>query len=108
MGYPVTHTLTAADLWEEFQKDNQAANAKFGGQYVQLSGKVRSVITDPRSALILETSSEPNGVECVFASKDEISSTKPGSQITIQGECHGRTKSDENLLLMICHLRKNK
>jgi hypothetical protein len=105
-GYPIAHTLAASDYWDEFAKDNKAAGAKFQEKYVELSGTVRAVVNEPKKvALILETPSSTNGVECNFTTADEFSGIKAGDQVTIQGEALARTKLDANVALNMCKLR---
>jgi hypothetical protein len=108
-GYPIApgNKLVVDDFWSEYAKDNKTANEKFAEKYVELIGKVRTVVSDSKkNAVILETASEKYGVECNFVTKGDIVGLQAGAQITIQGEVTSRAKPEDNVVLQVCKVRK--
>jgi len=83
--------LTANELHKEFTADEPAANQKYIGKTLELTGKITSVNIekDKVVSVILETSDEMSSVICTFReSMDprEIDTMKP---VTIRGELSG-------------------
>jgi hypothetical protein len=107
--FTASHKYTAEEYWIQFFRDNSAASLKFDEISVQLTGKVRKVISEGnKNALLFETSSNTLTVECQFQSKDAIESVKEGDQVTIVGEGKARKKPKaENVELINCRLKPN-
>jgi hypothetical protein len=110
-GYPVSHKLTAEEYQTAFAKNPKDAAAKFHEDvYVELSGKVRKVLSDPKKAVVLlETPSATQAVECQFTTREEIEGLKAGDQVTVQGEAHAppaKGGEKENVKLGMCKLRR--
>lgn len=83
--------LTAAQLHEEFTADEPAANQKYIGKSIEITGKVTSVNIEKDKAVsvILETSDKNSSVICNFRTSvdpKEIDTMKP---VTIRGELSG-------------------
>ncbi|MCK5170935.1 MAG: hypothetical protein KAQ75_13740 [Bacteroidales bacterium] len=88
------YKLSAIELFNEYSLDEEAANHKFLGKVVEVSGKVREVnVGDTISTVvILETDDPFFGINCVLNQKytsiqKEILS---GNAITIKGVCSGK------------------
>ena len=81
-------TLSADELFDAFDADEEAATAKFVGKVVQVSGTV--VATEEKaegSTVTLEASNAMvGGVNCGFASSPEL---KEGQQVTLKCACQG-------------------
>jgi len=108
-GYPIApgNKLSAADFWNEYAKDNKAADEKFADKYVELSGKVRTTTNDTKKiAVVFDTPSDKQSVECLFVVKGEIDGLKTGDQVTIQGEVRHRKTPDDNVVLQVSKVRK--
>jgi hypothetical protein len=110
IGYPVTpdNVFTSQQLWDEYARDNIAANRKFTDSFVEVSGKVRTVITDKKLAVVLETSSSEAGIVCLFPVKDYFDGVRVGDQITIQGEGCARIAVNTDVELNICKIKPKK
>ena len=84
--------ISAEQLFGEFDKDETAANAKYVGKIVAVSGKVReaSKMDDGTPKVVLETGSS-FGVLCEFDPNTKHARTtfQPGETLTLKGECAG-------------------
>lgn len=83
--------LTASELHKEFTADEPAANQKYIGKSIEITGKVTSVNieNDKAVSVILETSDNTSSVICTFRNSidpKEIDTLKP---VTIRGELSG-------------------
>lgn len=83
--------LTAKELHKEFTADEPAANQKYIGKTIELSGKITSVNieSDKVVSIILETSDEMSSVICTFRERmdpRDINTMKP---VTVRGELSG-------------------
>jgi hypothetical protein len=83
--------LTASELHKEFTADEPAANLKYIGKTIEITGKITSVNIEKEKAvsIILETSDKTSSVICTFRqSMDprEIDTMKPA---TVRGELSG-------------------
>lgn len=83
--------LTASELHKEFTADEPAANLKYIGKTIEITGKITSVNIEKEKAvsIILETSDKTSSVICTFRqSMDprEINTMKPA---TVRGELSG-------------------
>ena len=109
IGYPITpgNKLSAGEFWNEYVKDTKAANEKYAENYVELNGKVRAVVNDgAKVAVVFDTASDKQSVECGFLNKGDVTGLKAGDQVTIQGEVSFRSKPEDNVLLKVCKVRK--
>ena len=86
--------LTAEALFEEFQKDKDAAERKYKGQVVTVTGTVDKVKIGPSGNpyVLMKTSSLILRVQFLFKKADEsaVSALKEGQKATIRGRVHGR------------------
>ena len=84
--------VEAAQLFEEFEADEDAANAKYVGKIVTVRGTVleASTLDDGTPKIILDTGSD-FGVSCEFDPNTKHARTtfQPGENLTIKGECAG-------------------
>ncbi len=81
--------LTAAQLVNEFQQDETAANAKYLDKPIEVSGTVADVKNNQEgnTTLLLSSNDAMTGVFCTL--KQNNSSIKAGSAVTVKGICHG-------------------
>jgi DNA/RNA endonuclease YhcR with UshA esterase domain len=91
-GVPADVQLTAHDLYDDFQKDENLANKKYLNKVVEVTGKVSDVQNVNGSYIILLSStSDMGGVSCQLM-KDESNkakSVKKTDSLTIKGKCSG-------------------
>ena len=85
-------TLSAAQLLSEYTADETAANGKYLGQTIAISGQVKEA-TDEGGIVkvMLEAGDENFGVYCTFDSAFQHPRTSfpVGEQITLKGKCDG-------------------
>ena len=84
--------IQAADLYNEYNTDENAANAKYLDKTIAVTGKVKEVTTDDGGAtkLTLETGSD-FGVLCELdpMTKHARTDFQPGENVTFKGLCSG-------------------
>ena len=84
-------TLSAKNLYNEFQSTENDANKKWVGKVIEVSGSISSVIESGNYISIDLRASADGGVNCSLLKKDLDSGDKfkPGDSITIKGKCTG-------------------
>ena len=80
--------VTAAHLAGEYEKDEVAANKKYLGNAVQVSGTVSDVsVNQQNKPVIVFTGSDMSGVQCTL--QEAAAGIKKGDSISIKGFCAG-------------------
>lgn len=86
----VAHALTANELFNAFDTDEQSAMDKYANQLIEVTGTIREVVagTETNTMLVLESEHPIFGIKCMFQEpiKNELNS---GQQITVKGFCSG-------------------
>ncbi len=86
--------VTAENLYNDFNSDENAANLKYGDKIIQVSGNIVE-ITGENYNLTIALNKAMQEVSCALDSltidrhKDYISSLKVGDNITLKGKCDG-------------------
>ncbi len=82
--------ITATQLLSEFMENEPAANEKFGGKIVEVTGVVGE-IEDDESGLKVYLRDEDafEGVSCAMSEGIAAGDIKEGENIIIRGECDG-------------------
>ena len=85
-----SYTLDAASLFSEFAADENAANAKYLGKAIEVTGTVRSVDIDDRGTMnvAIETG-EMGAVNCQFEKKEAMPEVADGNKVRVKGICSG-------------------
>jgi tetratricopeptide (TPR) repeat protein len=101
---PVSATVAAKELWEEYFKDSAAANRKYGNQFVRVSGKINMIPLNAKTPIVvLETPTKARWtIEFVFPKRDDLKGLSNGQEVTIQGECEQRANPQINLQVTQC------
>ncbi len=83
--------LSATDLHKEFTADEPAANEKYIGKTIELTGKITSVnIEEDRVvSIILETSDQMSSVICTFRESMDPKAIDTMKPVTVRGELSG-------------------
>ena len=83
--------LSATDLYAAFDLDEQAANAKYLGKVIEVSGTVVSVSAgdDGTPSVLLDSGGAMGGVICRMDAS-LATAFQEGQQITLRGECTGK------------------
>ncbi|MCU0438259.1 MAG: OB-fold putative lipoprotein [Raineya sp.] len=99
-------SVDAKQLFEEYSKNEAAANKKYLDKVIIVKGTVKEVIlpTDNKggATIVLESGDEMFGVSCGFDAKDS-QNPAVGSTITIKGACTGMTT---DVVLNKCSIQK--
>lgn len=85
------HTLTATALFADYQNDETAANEKYLGKVLAITGTISDIKTSEtgKTALVLATDNPMFGVICEFESPEMVDGLEKGAQISIKGQCSG-------------------
>lgn len=84
-----TTKITAIQLFEEFNANEETANAKYLNKALEVNGIVAVIDKnqDKEPYIVLKTNDEMYGIMCTMRSKDV--NTKIGDNISIKGYCSG-------------------
>ena len=85
------YILTAAELFNSFQKDESAANKKYLGKVIEVKGRISVIQAGSGNTNIQIDASPMGGVNCSFSSADEqvLKTLKKGDTLTVKGRCTG-------------------
>jgi hypothetical protein len=87
------YTRSADALYSSFEGDETAANEKFLGKVIEVTGEVSEIEkTDSGQLVVLLSCNSPiGGISCTFETKqDQVSKlVSPGATCTIKGKCSG-------------------
>ena len=83
--------ISATDLQNEFEKDENAATAKYTGKVIEVTGEILSVKQGQNNSVSvnLKTSSAMSSVICTFPSANKPAGLAEGSNAVIHGVCSG-------------------
>ncbi len=82
--------VTASMLIEDYEADEKAANDKYLGKVVQVSGKVSGITEEEgRKKVQLETASPMSLVICELETGGETGDLKAGDEAVFKGLCSG-------------------
>ncbi len=93
-------SISATELFVEFQSDTQAANEKYNGKVLAVKGSLSSVeTTDMQTIAVFAIEEGLFGDEGIRMSmlteySDKVSQYTPGGEITIKGYCSGYNETD--------------
>jgi len=100
---PVSYTLSADQLFSDYAANEVAADQKYKGQVVVVTGQIDSIgkdITD-EAFVVIGGSGFLDGVQCMFVKSQEtaVAGVSKGQVVTIKGEVGGKMG---NVLLNNC------
>lgn len=83
------YSMTADELYNEFERDENAANHKYIDKVIEVTGSVdRFTRQESGVNIVLKAENAiAGGVNCAFSDTPE--EVKPGDQITLKGRCQG-------------------
>ena len=90
-GLKADYVKEAAVLFEEYSTDENAANAKYLGKVIEVTGTVKSTDTDDRGTmnLIIDAGNEMGSVNCQFEKQDRMPELVKGQHVRVKGLCSG-------------------
>lgn len=87
-------SLTAEDLYNQFDANEDEANKKYLNKIILVSGKVQGTVVNDTgmTGLSLETGSPMGGIICEFDTKTDPVKQKyePGTELQLKGICTGK------------------
>lgn len=100
--------ISAEELFVEYEKNGVAADNKFKGKEIEVSGEIETIDKDLSEEMFVKLKGDELGllgVQCFFRDKNnaDLSNLKKGDQITIFGIGNGKTI---NVELKKCKLKK--
>jgi hypothetical protein len=97
-----SYTLTADQLFFEYKADEVAADNKYKGKVVLISGPIRMIGKLMGTAyIVIGGHGFLDGVQCMFGESAGVGSLSKDSQVTVKGEVGGKKG---NVLLRNCTL----
>ena len=80
--------VDAADLFDEFQRDERTANVRYLDKALEVKGTISEILTnqDGQTVLILKTNDPLFGISCTMTDPVTV---QPGMHVTIKGICTG-------------------
>ena len=88
-GIDAVAALSAADLYQDFKLDETAANKKWVGKVIEVTGTIASLSESENYISINLRATSEGGVDCSMLKKDLDGQFKSGDSITIKGKCTG-------------------
>jgi hypothetical protein len=92
-GIKPAYSLSAEELFSQFENDESSANAKYLGKMIEVTGKLRefSIGDSGELNLVLASGSEMFGINCGLSRGQEtqFKNFQEGDTIRIKGECSG-------------------
>ena len=86
--------LSSAELFQAFEQDEAAANTKYIGKIIELSGTIEDISEDEQGAAVVLLSAGEDalgGVLCTMelSEKEKTLAKQPGESIRLKGVCTG-------------------
>ena len=87
--------LSAADLWNDYQNDNAAANRRYFGEAVEVSGKVTGIDQSGKgAAVVMFGQTETLGIRAILLGDQEadiLKAAKVNERLTLRCFVEGRS-----------------
>lgn len=94
--------LSTSVLWSDYQADRRAADKRYWGKALEVTGKVSSVLQDPPRIMFLQTTEPGGGVEARLLddrATATLAASPIGERVTLRCFCEGR---QTNVILKSC------
>jgi len=88
-------TVSASTIVDDYKNNEVAADEKYKGKVVEVSGTIESIAKDVMDTMYVTLAGggefEMRSVQCYFADseKDKLASLSKGSRLTVKGRCEG-------------------
>ncbi len=104
-GITPEYTLTADELTQAFNSDEQKATKKYAGEVIEVSGQIsEKTANDTSMTFILTGGEDPaSGVRCSFSPNalEQAKKYGVGDQVQVKGKCTGKLFE---VVLINCYL----
>ena len=104
---PTPITVTAAELFRDYEANEVAADEKYKGKMIGVQGTVKSIGKDIVGSMYITLSTEERygimSVQCMFDDefKNQLAQLKKGQNVMVSGRLDGKMG---NVILSDCHL----
>ncbi|MGZ8848511.1 MAG: OB-fold protein [Pyrinomonadaceae bacterium] len=98
-------TISAEDLYAEFDADREAASSKYKGKTITVTGRVDTInsAASGNSYVLLKSTNSLLGVQCIFSgTPSSLSQLQKGERATFRGEVFAKIG---NVVLRNCEVR---
>ncbi len=96
--------LSAAQLFQEYSENEDAANAKYLNKVIEVEGDISVINTlQSGSSFGLETGDPMGGVTCEFEAMDATNGLNTGQKVKVKGFCSGKLM---DVVLVRCSIEK--
>ena len=86
----VAVSIDADSLYHQYQSDEHAADAKYMGKVMEVTGKLSEVQHSGNAEIwILSTQAGSGGINCQLFPGSKEETPKPGDVVTVKGRCTG-------------------
>jgi hypothetical protein len=94
--------ISPNELFQAFDKDENAANALYLDKIIEVEGVIKSVNeTEMGASLSMDTGNDMSAIICEFESKDALKNVKTGQKVKVKGFCTGKLM---DIVLVRCSL----
>lgn len=106
---PAPINIMAAQLMNEYESNELAADHQYKGKILVVRGKVGRIgkaIGDGYITLVDESGTSSRNVICMMKNNDDLIPLKPGQQVVIRGTCQGKTENfmSSSIAMMDCEI----
>lgn len=97
-------TISAGDLYNDYKADKAAADNKYKGKTLIVTGNYKKLSVSRSILLTSGNQRDVLGVQCLFRDdqQNRFNSLSDGQTITVKGVCYGRVG---NILLQECSIQ---
>ncbi len=99
--------VEAAEVWKEYEQNNDAANQKYKGKFVLVSGKLKIYTANKTTQLFFEPPQDDAKWQITFNLPKDMKALKNGQDLIVRGRFMPH-KKDANLSMSNCSLVKEK
>ena len=84
------HTLTASQLFAEFTRDEDQANAAYLNKILSVTGQIAEIgEADSLGVTLVLKTDGLFGINCQLPAVEEVNDLHPGDEVTVKGLCTG-------------------
>jgi len=83
------YKLNATDLYKEFATDEEAANKKYNGKIISVTGKFIDIQKEKEALLMVIEGEGGGGISCRFSPPLPLQIPELQQTVTIKGRCTG-------------------
>jgi tRNA_anti-like len=82
-------SISATDLYDQYQKDETAADKKFADKVIEVTGTIIDVQGTDSTLSIELKGGDLGGINCSIAGGTKANTDQKGGSLTLKGKCNG-------------------